>query len=62
MKNEVLSRSIVAIDLEGKVYTINEYTSGQNHRYALSDGNAVEQTTEHVFRIPETGVDLRAIY
>lgn len=62
MANEIITRSIVAVDLTGKVYTINEYKFENESRYELYDNTEVAQTADHLFQIKTKSVDLRAIY
>ena len=62
MEKEELTREIVAVDLKGKIYTINEFTTEGHRRYALDDGTQVNQTAEYLFQIAETEVDLRTVY
>lgn len=62
MPNEVLTRSIVAVDLTGKVYTINEYKIEDERRYELYDHTEVAQTSQYIYQIEKNGIDLRAIY
>ena len=66
MNNERITRSIVAVDLKGNIYSIHEYVNDSDgsskSRFALEDGTPVDHSGEAVFVIPSTGVDLRAIY
>jgi hypothetical protein len=74
MKKEELTREIVAVDLRGQNYTLNEFTEytlaksynqsqwvAGPRRYALADGSPVIESEEGTFQIVETGIDLRTV-
>lgn len=62
MNDELLSRSIIAMDHKESVYTINEYTAENEVRYELYNGTPVVRYSDWVFHIEEGGIDLRAVY
>lgn len=55
------TNKITAIDLQGKIHTINEFEVESQHRYSLEDGTPVNRMSDALFQIAGTQTTLRAV-
>lgn len=61
MEQGDLTNEITAIDLKGKVYSINEFDVENQRRYFLDDGTPVNRMSDALFQIAGTQIILRIL-